>query len=96
MFDLPDDDFEVLYIACRDHTDEVTHDDVTIQSCWDADRLDLGRVGMTPDPDFLNTEFARRADTIAWAHSRAVNEVVPDIVADILAQRDGSNLDTKY
>ena len=28
-------------------THEHTHRDVTIQTCWDADRLDLGRVGVT-------------------------------------------------
>lgn len=64
LFDLNDTDFELLYEACRNHTDKVTHDDVTIQTCWDLDRLNLGRVGMRPDPDFLNTEVARRRDTI--------------------------------
>ncbi|MHC4877786.1 MAG: HD domain-containing protein [Planctomycetota bacterium] len=92
-FDLPDDEFEMLYVACRDHTDEVTHEDVTIQTCWDSDRLDLGRVGMTPDPEFLSTDVARRRDTIHWAHSRAVNEAVPEIVSDLLFLRGGLTAD---
>jgi uncharacterized protein len=30
-----------------------------VQTCWDADRLDLGRVGIIPRPDRLCTEEAR-------------------------------------
>jgi uncharacterized protein len=89
VFDLDDTEFDMLYVACRDHTDEVTHADVTIQTCWDSDRLDLGRVGVTPDPEFLNTDAARRPDTIAWAHSRSVNEIVSEVIADIWFGRGG-------
>lgn len=28
----------------------------TIDACFDADRLDLGRVGITPDPEKMATE----------------------------------------
>ena len=38
--------FSLLITACQGHTHEKFHDDVTIQTCWDADRLDLGRVGI--------------------------------------------------
>ena len=55
------------------HTHERTHPDVTIQTCWDADRLDLGRVGMMPDPRYLSTEIARRQETIWWADGRATS-----------------------
>ncbi|MBI1311604.1 hypothetical protein GC176_09890 [bacterium] len=89
FFDLTDDEFELLYVACCDHADEITHDDVTIQTCWDSDRLDLGRVGMTPDPEFLSTEIARRRDTIHWAHTRAVNETVSEVIADLWYLRGG-------
>ncbi|TML82741.1 MAG: hypothetical protein E6G09_09645, partial [Actinobacteria bacterium] len=27
----------------------------TIGCCWDADRLDLGRVGIEPDPELMST-----------------------------------------
>jgi uncharacterized protein len=54
LFDLADDDFQLLHYACRWHTDEETHPDVTIRTCWDSDRLDLGRVGIVPDPDLLS------------------------------------------
>jgi uncharacterized protein len=47
LIDLPDHEFRLLYRACAGHTHERTHPDVTVQTCWDADRLDLGRVGIT-------------------------------------------------
>jgi uncharacterized protein len=45
MFSLSDQDFDLLYIACADHTEGKIDGDITIQTCWDADRLDLGRAG---------------------------------------------------
>ncbi len=41
-FDLPDDLFERLHYACTWHTDRHHHEDATIATCWDADRLDQG------------------------------------------------------
>ena len=58
-FELPDDRFELLRYACVWHTDGDRHDDLTIATCWDADRLDIGRVGVVPDPEFMSTEFGR-------------------------------------
>ena len=58
-FDLPDEDFQRLHEACTWHTDGHHHDDPTIGTCWDADRLDLGRVGITPSGEFMSTDFAR-------------------------------------
>lgn len=58
-FDLPDEDFELLEYACIWHTDGTHHDDATIATCWDADRLDLGRVGIIPDPKRMCTDFGR-------------------------------------
>ncbi|MEP6668382.1 MAG: hypothetical protein ABJF10_04470 [Chthoniobacter sp.] len=65
-FDLDEASFTKLIHACTWHTDEARNDDPTIGSCFDADRLDLGRVGIIPDPDFMSTEFGR---TIARAGS---------------------------
>ncbi len=82
VFDLPDATFRLLYRACAGHTYEQTHPDITIQSCWDADRLDLGRVGITPHPKVLCTEAAKREETIKWADGRASLGVVPEIVKE--------------
>src|SRR5512134_2068752 len=48
LFSLSDDEAELLALACRHHSDGLRDADVTVQTCWDADRLDLGRVGKRP------------------------------------------------
>src|SRR5205814_1413443 len=53
---LDDDRFELLFEACRLHTDGLTTGERTLLACWDADRLDLGRVGITPEPHRLCTD----------------------------------------
>lgn len=72
---LDDARFEQLYEACRLHTDGLTAADRTLQTCWDADRLDLGRVGILPKPSRLCTDAARQL--LPWAHPRAVSGEVP-------------------
>jgi len=58
-FELDDARFDLLVEACEGHTDLTHHDHPTIGTCWDADRLDLPRVGITPKPVFLNTAKAK-------------------------------------
>ena len=72
--------FDLLYQACAEHTDGGTEGDVTVLTCWDADRLDLGRVHITPSPKFLCTEPARRTATISWAEKRSRTGFIPKIV----------------
>ncbi len=81
-FDLPENKFQLLYHACVGHTHERTHPDITIQTCWDSDRLDLGRVGITPHPSQLCTEAAKAKKMIQWADGRACLRVVPELVRD--------------
>lgn len=71
VFDLPDPEFLLLYAACAGHEHGMIDAAVTVQTCWDADRLDLGRVGMHPDPRMLCTDVARHPDIIRWADGRA-------------------------
>jgi len=80
VFDLPDDQFALLCDACIGHTDGATTGDITIQTCWDADRLDLGRVGVYPDASRLCTEAAKVPAIIKWADGRACFSVIPEIV----------------
>ena len=86
---LSDEEFGLLYQACAGHTDGLTEaTDITIQVCWDADRLDLGRVGMIPAPKKLCTPAAKTWEMIQWADGRAAFEVVPEFV------RGGWEIDT--
>ena len=41
-FAISDEEFDLLYAACAGHSDGETEADITIQTCWDADRLDFG------------------------------------------------------
>ena len=81
-FQVSDEEFEILCIACAHHTDERTHGDVTVQTCWDADRLDLGRVGTTPRAEYLSTDAAREQAFMEWAVRRGRDGVVPGFVYD--------------
>ncbi len=91
---LDDDRFELLFEACRLHTDGLTAGDRTLLACWDADRLDLGRVGITPDPQRLATKVGRKL--LGWADARAVEwyEPVAVLVSWGLEAWQGDHRDT--
>lgn len=69
---LEDERFELLAHACRHHSDGLLEGDPTVQTCWDADRLDLGRVGIRPRPESLCTEAARDPEVLRWAYGRSL------------------------
>ena len=54
--DVSDEDIQLLKTACRLHTITISTGDQTIDACFDANRLDLWRVGIIPDPARLATE----------------------------------------
>src|SRR5215468_4281785 len=56
LLHLGDEDFDLLYEAISDHELGRTRGDITVLTCWDADRLDLGRVYRRPNPAYLGTE----------------------------------------
>jgi uncharacterized protein len=60
LFEIDDARFEKLYHACKFHTHEHSNDDPTISTCYDADRLDLGRVGFPLDPEKMATSLGSR------------------------------------
>lgn len=57
--------------ACYGHTSEKYSDDLDIATCWDADRLDLYRVGIVPSPEYLNNDFSKTEDEIKSAQTRS-------------------------
>jgi uncharacterized protein len=62
--------YQQLVYACANHMITfASSSDVTIQACWDADRLDLWRANIEPNPEFLYTESAKQSATIIWAKS---------------------------
>ena len=71
-FDLSDKEMELLTEALKYHSDGYTEADITVQVCWDADRLDLGRVGIKPAPHRLCTASAKSVDVLEAAYERSV------------------------
>jgi uncharacterized protein len=62
-------ELQLLQRAMRGHSMPSLEDrDITVQTCWDADRLDLWRIGIQPDPKRLCTAPARRSEVIWWAY----------------------------
>ena len=64
MLDLSDDELRILYRACAGHTGGVNPSCDTIACCWDADRLDIRRVGIELKLKFFNTEKARETGLV--------------------------------
>lgn len=74
---LDGDQLTALLIACSCHSLGATTIGNaallnTVLTCWDADRLDLGRIGIRPDPDLLCTDAARDPAMIKWAYERSI------------------------
>ena len=55
LLDITQEQFDKLYHACAFHTKEHASGDATIDTCYDADRLDLGRVGFKLDSKKMAT-----------------------------------------
>jgi uncharacterized protein len=67
-----EEEFDLIR-ACSYHTNGYIFDQsITVMTCWDADRLDLGRVGKVPDPLLLCTDAAKDPEMIGWAYAWSV------------------------
>jgi uncharacterized protein len=80
LIKLNDHDFELLKYACKYHSDGLTEGDITVQTCWDADRLDLGRVGILPNPKYLCTVEAKNPEVIEAAYQRSVGAFTEELI----------------
>ena len=68
MSELSDKQIQKLRTACYHHTFEKNAEDITVDICFDADRLDLLRCGLTPDPQMMAGEIgAELAGVLATA-----------------------------
>ena len=67
LIDVTKLELDLLRRACEGHSDGHLEADVTIMTCWDADRLDLGRVGIRPDPARLCNDAGRHTELLSDA-----------------------------
>ena len=66
-FQLDDLRMDLLVTACQIHNGGQPQSESTLAVCLDADRLDLDRVGIPPDPTLLSTTTAKDIATRqAW------------------------------
>ncbi len=71
LLPMSNEEFDLLTFACRHHSDGFTEAPLEVQICWDADRLDLFRVGYYPDPKRLCTAYAKQEQVIRAAVARS-------------------------
>lgn len=62
-----DSQMDLLERACDRHDSGSTSTDPTVGVCFDADRLQLWRCGIRPNPELLSTKAARDPERIKWA-----------------------------
>lgn len=85
-----------LHDALIGHDQGVTmdpYDDVAIATCWDADRLTLWRVGITPDAKYLSTSQAKAAGALIASHRLVTGTEDPTWEEIITAYENLSPLD---
>jgi uncharacterized protein len=70
----------LLIEAVEGHTQAFQSADATVGTCWDSDRLDIGRVGRVADKFYMSTKAACDRDLLAWAQDRAERGEVPPFV----------------
>jgi uncharacterized protein len=73
---LTEHQMELLRKTCRVHSTGRLTSDITAQTCWDADRLDLGRIGIKPNPTYLGTKIARDPKFLKSAYQRSSQRFV--------------------
>lgn len=83
--DISQEQFDKLYHACKFHTTESRSGDPTIDTCYDADRLDLGRVGTKLNPSKMATAFGARI-----AQKSVEEDVKPEAFREWLEEKQNA------
>jgi len=60
IIELNKQQIKTLVFACKHHTTGRITDNASIATCWDADRLDMTRIGIEPKEKYLLTDEAKR------------------------------------
>lgn len=77
LAEVPDKDIKLLRDACRYHTTKHKTFSRTVNTCFDADRLDLWRVGVTPDPARLATKKGKEIAKATYYDTLLCDHVDP-------------------
>lgn len=71
LFEIDDEAFTNLYYACAWHEKAKVTAEPTIGTCWDADRLDLGRVGARPLAKYMSTTRGKELAEQGTGHAES-------------------------
>lgn len=68
LISLNDLQYQQLKLALCEHCcNDASSDNVTVQTCWDADRLDLWRDNVEPNPNLMFTDYGKSQQMINFA-----------------------------
>ncbi len=90
LFHLSEKQLEQLCYALHYHESGATAgpESPTVGTCWDADRLNISRVGVWPKKRYLSTPAARGASTLVWAYELQQRRVTwEDVIRQYGLQR---------
>jgi uncharacterized protein len=79
---LPEHEFGLLFEACAFHAENRFSNDITVRTCWDADRLDYSRGSTPTDPRYLCTPLAKEPAILSWATNRARLRAIPQLLEE--------------
>lgn len=85
LFGIDDARMALLMEACQLHDTGAVSEEPTVGACYDADRLNLARLGITPDPSLLSRPVSRDAAFIERcaafdSHELAWDQLLHDLV----------------
>ena len=78
---LTEEQLRNLIYACQTHTGGKKAPNLVIGICWDADRLDIGRVGIMPEAKYMTSKTAKKiatsfdAEDELWAYRRRLPSI---------------------
>lgn len=73
LYNITDYQFDLLTKACEWHTKRRSTGIITIDTCFDADRLDLPRAGYIPDPVKMATTYGAKIAALGVKMNVTIN-----------------------
>lgn len=91
LFNLSNKQLDLLVKACENHSHGYLEDDITVMACWDADRLDLGRVGVYPDASKLCLSASKDSKVIEQCYLGSINNRIEDVITRPILRTENTN-----
>lgn len=95
FFELDEKKFDQLSKACCFHSLEIRSSNPIIQACWDSDRLDLGRLNISVDEDYLSTSMRFYTALREEAELRGCRQAVMPVLKEWLSEPLPETLEQK-